>query len=382
VAEMGVPKPFALTADSTCADGCCTTPVPPPVRGAGWHRAARTGPAAGLGVAGVDGAAEGAIGLWQGFTVGSIALIGWALGSAVEGLASVIVVSRFTGERTLSDTAERRAQKAVAVSFWLLAPYVAIESVRDLVSGHRAEATVLGMLLAASSLIVMPVLGYAKQRLGTQLGSGATVGEGIQNYLCAGVRTKVFLFTLRLSCSGRAVHKAFGTQGQEAFLDGHQHAFKELGGVPFDKIRYDNLKSAVSRVLFGRNRTESDRWVLFRSHMGFDAFYCQPGVGGAHEKGGVEGEGGRFRPHVSQIARGRTETRVHVPGGGNLDPAVFPGPQHLDLAEPAPLVVVPADMQEYLRHCSVGTTSRTASGCRRFEAATGCVSCSGSRGRR
>ncbi len=112
--------------------------------------------------------------------------------------------------------------------------------------------------------------------------------------LC-GVRTKVFLFTLRLSCSGRAVHKAFGTQGQEAFLDGHQHAFSELGGVPFDKIRYDNLKSAVSRVLFGRNRSESDRWILFRSHMGFDAFYCQPGVGGAHEKGGVEGEGGRFR---------------------------------------------------------------------------------------
>jgi len=110
-----------------------------------------------------------------------------------------------------------------------------------------------------------------------------------------GVRTKVFLFTLRLSCSGRAVHKAFGTQGQEAFLDGHQHAFTELGGVPFDKIRYDNLKSAVSRVLFGRNRSESDRWVLFRSHMGFDAFYCQPGVVGAHEKGGVEGEGGRFR---------------------------------------------------------------------------------------
>lgn len=86
--------------------------------------------------------------------------------------------------------------------------------------------------------------------------------------------------------------------------------------------------------------------------------------------------------HVSQIARGRTETRVHVPGGGNPDPAVFPGPQHRDLAEPAPLVAVPADMQDHLRHCSVGTTSRTASGCRRFEAATGCVSCSGSRGRR
>ncbi len=48
-------------------------------------------------------------------------------------------------------------------------------------------------------------------------------------------------------------------------------------------------------MLFGRNRLESDQWVAFRSHYGFDSFYCQPGVQGAHEKGGVEGEGGRFR---------------------------------------------------------------------------------------
>lgn len=110
-----------------------------------------------------------------------------------------------------------------------------------------------------------------------------------------GVRTKCFLFTLRLSFSGKAVHRAFSTQGQEAFLEGHQQAFDVLGGTPVDKIRYDNLKSAVSRVLFGRSRIESARWVAFRSHHGFDAFYCHPGVEGAHEKGGVEGEGGRFR---------------------------------------------------------------------------------------
>ena len=76
-----------------------------------------------------------------------------------------------------------------------------------------------------------------------------------------GVMTKGFLFTLRLSYSGKAVHRAFATQGQEAFLEGHLHAFAVLGGVPTGKIRYDNLRSAVSRVLFGRSRTESDRWV-------------------------------------------------------------------------------------------------------------------------
>lgn len=122
----------------------------------------------------------------------------------------------------------------------------------------------------------------------------------------AGVRTKCFLFTLRLSYSGKSVHRAYSTQGQEAFLEGHQQAFEVLGGMPVDKIRYDNLKSAVSRVLFGRNRTESARWVAFRSHHGFDAFYCNPGVEGAHEKGGVEGEGGRFRRNhlvpVPQVA--------------------------------------------------------------------------------
>lgn len=126
----------------------------------------------------------------------------------------------------------------------------------------------------------------------------------------AGVKTKVFLFTLRLSYSGRAAHRAFATQSQEAFLEGHVHAFTWLGGVPVLRIRYDNLKAAVSRVLFGRNRIESQRWVTFRSFYGFDAFYCRPGIEGAHEKGGVEGEGGRFRrnhlvpmPKVDSIAR-------------------------------------------------------------------------------
>ncbi len=111
----------------------------------------------------------------------------------------------------------------------------------------------------------------------------------------AGVRTKCFLFTMRMSFSGKAVHRVYSTCGQEAFLEGHEAAFAVFGGVPADKIRYDNLKAAVSRVLFGRNRTESARWVTFRSHYGFDAFYCHPGIEGAHEKGGVEGEGGRFR---------------------------------------------------------------------------------------
>ena len=82
----------------------------------------------------------------------------------------------------------------------------------------------------------------------------------------AGVKTKVFLFTLRLSYSGKAIHRAYATASQEAFLDGHRYAFEQLGGLPTVHIRYDNLKAAVSRVLVGRTRVESDRWVTFRSH--------------------------------------------------------------------------------------------------------------------
>ena len=119
-----------------------------------------------------------------------------------------------------------------------------------------------------------------------------------------GVKTKVFLFTLRLSYSGKAVHRAFATQGQEAFLEGHVHAFNALGGVPVDKIRYDNLKAAVSRVLFGRNRVESERWVAFRSHYGFDAFYCQPGIG-RRPREGRRGRRGRPVPPQPSASRCR-----------------------------------------------------------------------------
>lgn len=113
--------------------------------------------------------------------------------------------------------------------------------------------------------------------------------------ILAGVKTKTALFTMRLSYSARAAHRAFLTEGQEAFLEGHVYGFERLGGVPCGKLRYDNLNSAVKKVLFGRSRQENERWIAFRSHYGFEAWYCQPGHEGSHEKGGVEGEGGRFR---------------------------------------------------------------------------------------
>jgi hypothetical protein len=105
---------------------------------------------------------------------------------------------------------------------------------------------------------------------------------------------------LRLSCSGRAFHVAFATQAQEAFLEGHVLAFEYFGAVP-GRIRYDNLKPAVTRVLRGRDRAEAERSIALRSHYGFDSFFCIPGQAGAHEKGGVEGEIGRFRRHLVPV---------------------------------------------------------------------------------
>jgi divalent metal cation (Fe/Co/Zn/Cd) transporter len=129
--------------------------------------------------------AEGAIAIIAGLLAGSVALIGFGLDSAIEGVASVIIIWRFTGARLLSERAERRAQQLVAVQFFLLAPYVAVEAIRTLAAGEHPGTSWLGIGLSISSLIGMPVLGQAKRRIGQRLGSVATRGEGAQNLLCA-----------------------------------------------------------------------------------------------------------------------------------------------------------------------------------------------------
>ena len=139
-------------------------------------------------------------------------------------------------------------------------------------------------------------------------GAEAEVDFGEFYATVGGVWMKVWMFVMRLSHSGRAFHVAFATQAQEAFLQGHVLAFAHVGAVP-GRIRYDNLKPAVLRVLKGRDRAESERFIALRSHYGFDSFFCRPGLEGAHEKGGVEGEIGRFRrrhlvpvPNVASLA--------------------------------------------------------------------------------
>jgi divalent metal cation (Fe/Co/Zn/Cd) transporter len=128
---------------------------------------------------------EGGIAILAGVLAGSVALIGFGIDSAIEGFASAIVVWRFTGARMFSGRAEQRAQNLVAVQFFILAPYVGFESIRALVEGERPDVSWLGIALSASSVVAMPYLGVAKQRIADQIGSAATKGEGRQNMLCA-----------------------------------------------------------------------------------------------------------------------------------------------------------------------------------------------------
>jgi divalent metal cation (Fe/Co/Zn/Cd) transporter len=137
--------------------------------------------------------AEGAIAITAGVLAGSIALIGFGIDSAIEGVASVVIVWRFAAHRMHSYAAEQRARKLVAIQFFILAPYVALESISHLAGGQHPETSVLGMALTATSAIGMPFLGRAKQRLAKTLGSQATHGEGSQNLLCAYLAAAVFL---------------------------------------------------------------------------------------------------------------------------------------------------------------------------------------------
>lgn len=144
---------------------------------------------------------ESALGLAAGLAAHSVALIGWGLSALVEAAASLIVLWRFTGTRTLSPGAELRARRAVAVSFWLLAPYLVVHVLHDLDAGHRAVPSPLGVAVTAVSLVSMPVLGMVKRRLAVRLASGATAGEGTQNIIC-GVMAAGVLAGLGLNTVG------------------------------------------------------------------------------------------------------------------------------------------------------------------------------------
>jgi transposase len=139
-------------------------------------------------------------------------------------------------------------------------------------------------------------------------GVEAEVDWGEASVVIAGVLRTVYLFLMRACFSGACFVAAFGRENQQAFLEGHVAAFGFFDGC-FATLRYDNLSSAVKTVLKGRRREETDRFVALRSHYLFESEFTRVGLAGAPEKGGVEGEVGRFRrshlvpvPEVASLA--------------------------------------------------------------------------------
>jgi len=107
-----------------------------------------------------------------------------------------------------------------------------------------------------------------------------------------GEPTLLQVFSMRSMASGAAFHRAYRRATQQAFLEGHEHAFQYFQGV-FALLRYDNLRAAVKKVLRGYQREETARFIAFRSHWRFQSEFCSPYQ--AHEKGGIESEAGYFR---------------------------------------------------------------------------------------
>jgi divalent metal cation (Fe/Co/Zn/Cd) transporter len=125
---------------------------------------------------------EAAIAILAGLAASSIALIGFGADSLIESAAGFIVLWRFASS---SPGAERRAQQLIAISFYVLAAYVAIEATRALTGGDEPATSWVGIGLAAFTAATMPPLAIAKARVGAKLNSSATTSEGRQNMLCA-----------------------------------------------------------------------------------------------------------------------------------------------------------------------------------------------------
>lgn len=261
----------------------------------------------------------------------------------------------------IADGEAPRKQRHTAKRVWrrLLDEYtveVAETTVRDHVRKRRRE---LGLSLGE---IFVPQV-HAPART-------AEVDWGQAEVELGGARTRVHLFFMRSCFSGAAFSMASPVETQQAFLEGHAHAFGWFGGV-FAEVRYDNLTSAVKQVLKGRRRVESDRFVALRSHYLFESVFTTPGIAGAHEKGGVEGEVGRLRRNhlvpVSQVGSFEALNRLLRDGceqdlGRRIAGRAVTVGEQLAVERPLLRVVTePFDATE--RSATVGRSSRTMSGC-------------------
>jgi hypothetical protein len=128
---------------------------------------------------------EFAIALAAGIAAGSVALIGFGADSLIEVFSGSVIAWRFSSGRGASEDAERKARRLIAISYFVLAVYIVVECLRDLIGGHHPQSSAIGIGLAAVTAVTMPLLARAKRRVGAKLGSGATTAEAEQNQICA-----------------------------------------------------------------------------------------------------------------------------------------------------------------------------------------------------
>ena len=161
-----------------------------------------------------------------------------------------------------------------------------------LISESQCRAVVAKIRTEIAAEVGTPAKVFVPQ---TRLpGAEAEVDWGKFDAVIAGETVTLHLFSMWLAFSTNAFHRAYVNEAQESFTDAHVRAFERFDGVP-RLVRYDNLKTAATKILKGRDRTENERFIALRSHYGFESFFCEPGIAGAHEKGGVEGDIGWFR---------------------------------------------------------------------------------------
>jgi len=218
-------------------------------------------------------------------------------------------------------TAKRIHDRLAAEKQVMISPSTCRHLVAVLRAEVAAEAAVAGSL---------PVKVFVPQ---TRLpGKEAEVDWGQFQAVIGGVTVTLHLFAMWSAFATCGFHRAYANEAQESFTDGHVRAFARFNGVPL-LVRYDNLKTAVVKILKGRSRIENQQFIALRSHYGFESFFCEPGVEGAHEKGGVEGDIGRYRrnfltpiptfatladlnTHLEECDRKDAERWVHGRAGG------------------------------------------------------------------
>jgi divalent metal cation (Fe/Co/Zn/Cd) transporter len=172
-------QPLSITGMDHCADGCCTSPdVVAPARKAVLSRRVRLLVAATI----TYNVVEATVAIAAGTVASSTALIGFGLDSVIEVASAAAVAWQFSGRDP--EARERTALRVIAVSFFALAAYVTVESVRSLFSGEAADHSTVGIVLAAVSLVVMPFLSHAQRRAGRELGSASAVADSKQTLLC------------------------------------------------------------------------------------------------------------------------------------------------------------------------------------------------------